>query len=62
MPIQRIIQGLNQFHDNYFVSHQELFEQLSHGQSPEVLFNLIPPYGALNSGEGAGIEYKDCCN
>jgi carbonic anhydrase len=85
MPIQRIIKGLNQFHDNYFVSHQELFEQLSHGQSPEVLFitcsdsridpnlltqtqpgelfiirnvgNLIPPYGALNSGEGAGIEY-----
>lgn len=38
MPLTRIIQGVNQFHDNYFVTHQELFEQLSQGQSPDVLF------------------------
>ncbi|WP_315789721.1 carbonic anhydrase [Fischerella sp. JS2] len=38
MPIKRIIAGLNEFHDNYFITHRELFEQLSHGQSPEVLF------------------------
>jgi carbonic anhydrase len=85
MPMHKIIEGLNQFHDNYFNSHRELFEQLSHGQTPEVLFitcsdsriapnllaqtqpgelfvirnvgNIIPPYGGLNSGEGAGIEY-----
>ena len=38
VPIKRIIAGLNDFHDNYFSSHREMFEQLSHGQSPEVLF------------------------
>ncbi|WGV26268.1 carbonic anhydrase [Halotia branconii] len=86
MPIKRIIEGLNEFHDNYFSIHRELFEQLSHGQNPEVLFitcsdsridpclitqsppgelfvirnvgNIIPAYGTLNSGEGAGIEYS----
>jgi len=85
MPLKRIIAGLNEFHDNYFNNHRELFQQLSHGQAPEVLFitcsdsridpnlltqtqpgelflirnvgNIIPAYGTLNSGEGAGIEY-----
>ena len=38
MPIKRIIAGLSEFHDNYFVAHRELFEQLSHGQSPGVMF------------------------
>jgi carbonic anhydrase len=85
VPIKRIIAGLNEFHDNYFVAHRELFEHLSHGQNPEVLFitcsdsridpflitqsqpgdlfvirnvgNIIPPYGRLNNGEAAGIEY-----
>lgn len=38
MPIKRIIDGLNEFHDNYFANHRELFEHLSHGQNPEVLF------------------------
>jgi len=38
MPLTRIIQGINQFHDNYFQSHQDLFEELSQGQSPDVLF------------------------
>ncbi|HIK03709.1 MAG TPA: carbonic anhydrase [Trichormus sp. M33_DOE_039] len=38
MPTKRIIAGLNEFHDNYFAAHRELFENLSHGQSPEVLF------------------------
>jgi carbonic anhydrase len=38
VPIKRIIEGLNEFHDNYFNTHRELFEHLSHGQSPEVLF------------------------
>jgi len=85
VPIKRIIAGLNEFHDNYFINHREMFEHLSHGQTPEVLFitcsdsridpflitqsqpgdlfvirnvgNIIPPYGAANKGEGAGIEY-----
>ncbi|WP_341525072.1 carbonic anhydrase [Nostoc sp. UHCC 0302] len=85
MPIKRIIAGLNEFHDNYFMAHRDLFEHLSHGQNPEVLFitcsdsridpflitqsqpgdlfvirnvgNIVPPYGTLNNGEGAGIEY-----
>ena len=38
MPIKRIIQGLNQFQNTYFSDHQEMFEQLSHGQTPEILF------------------------
>lgn len=38
MPIKRIIAGLNDFHENYFSTHRELFEQLSQGQNPEVLF------------------------
>ena len=38
MPIKRIIAGLNDFHDNYFATHRELFEQLSQGQTPDVMF------------------------
>lgn len=38
MPINRIIRGLNDFQNNYFTIHQEMFRQLSHGQSPEILF------------------------
>lgn len=85
MPMNRIIKGLNEFHNNYFNSHREMFEQLSHGQAPEILFitcsdsridpnlltqtnpgelfiirnvgNIIPAFGTLNCGEGAGIEY-----
>ena len=38
MSVTGLIQGLNAFHDNYFSNHRELFEQLSAGQSPEVLF------------------------
>jgi carbonic anhydrase len=38
MSMTGIINGLSAFHDNYFSTHRELFQQLSHGQSPEVLF------------------------
>ncbi len=38
MPIKNIIDGLNDFQDNYFIAHRELFEHLSQGQNPEVLF------------------------
>ncbi|MBH8562282.1 carbonic anhydrase [Nostoc sp. CENA67] len=38
MAIKRIIEGLNEFHDNYFITHRKLFEELSNGQNPEVLF------------------------
>lgn len=37
MPIKRIIQGLSEFQTNYFSTHQELFQQLSHGQTPDIL-------------------------
>lgn len=33
-----IINGLNEFHNTYFSTHRELFQQLSHGQAPEALF------------------------
>lgn len=32
------MRGLREFRTNYFYSHQELFEQLSQGQKPRVLF------------------------
>lgn len=38
MPIKRIIAGLNDFQENYFKAHQDLFERLSQGQTPEILF------------------------
>jgi carbonic anhydrase len=38
MSVTGLIRGLNQFHDNYFNVNRELFERLSHGQAPEVLF------------------------
>jgi carbonic anhydrase len=86
MSLSGIIKGLNSFHENYFCEHREMFERLSGGQNPDVLFitcsdsridpclitqaqpgelfvirnvgNIIPPYGALNNAEGAGIEYS----
>lgn len=38
MSVTGLIQGLNSFHSNYFTDNRELFERLSGGQSPEVLF------------------------
>lgn len=38
MSVTGLIQGVNVFHNNYFSDHRELFERLSTGQSPEVLF------------------------
>jgi carbonic anhydrase len=36
--MRKLIKGLREFKSSYFVSHQALFEQLSHGQKPRVLF------------------------
>jgi carbonic anhydrase len=38
MSLTGLIQGLNAFHNSYFNDHRELFERLSGGQSPDVLF------------------------
>lgn len=38
MSLTGLIQGVNSFHNHYFHDHRELFERLSGGQSPEVLF------------------------
>jgi carbonic anhydrase len=38
MSMAGIIDGLNEFHNTHFNEYRELFHQLSHGQSPEVLF------------------------
>jgi carbonic anhydrase len=37
MSIGKIIQGLNEFQTTYFNTHQELFQQLSQGQTPDIL-------------------------
>ncbi|MBG1270919.1 carbonic anhydrase [Nostoc sp. WHI] len=38
MSIKGLIKGLREFRQNYFCTHQELFQRLSHYQAPEVLF------------------------
>ncbi|MBE9011613.1 carbonic anhydrase [Pseudanabaenaceae cyanobacterium LEGE 13415] len=38
MSITGLVQGVNSFHTHYFNDHRELFERLSGGQSPDVLF------------------------
>jgi carbonic anhydrase len=83
--MQKLIQGLQHYKTKVFGSQRELFERLTEGQSPEVLFitcsdsrinpnlltqtepgelfilrnagNLVPPYGALQGGEAATIEF-----
>ncbi|WP_017316730.1 carbonic anhydrase [Mastigocladopsis repens] len=35
--MKKLIKGLREFKASYFCTHQELFEQLSHGQKPRVL-------------------------
>lgn len=36
--MQKLIRGIHEFQENFFSENQELFERLSHGQSPEALF------------------------
>ena len=36
--MKKLIRGLNEFRKTYVHTHQELLEQLSHGQKPRVLF------------------------
>ncbi len=36
--MKRLIQGLHEFQTNYFSTHRELFELLSQGQKPRILF------------------------
>ncbi|MBE9210995.1 carbonic anhydrase [Nostoc sp. LEGE 06077] len=36
--MKKLIKGLREFKSSYFATHQELFEQLSQGQKPRVLF------------------------
>ena len=83
--MQKLLQGLQHYQTKIFGSQRELFERLSQGQSPDVLFitcsdsrinpnlltqtepgelfilrnagNIIPPYGAVQGGESATIEF-----
>ena len=83
--MQKLLQGLQHYQTKIFGTQRELFERLTEGQSPEVLFitcsdsrinpnlltqtepgelfilrnagNLVPPYGALQGGEAATIEF-----
>ncbi len=36
--MKKLIEGLQKFQSGYFRSHRELFEELSHGQHPRILF------------------------
>jgi carbonic anhydrase len=83
--MQKLLQGLQHYQTKIFGSQRQLFERLSQGQSPDVLFitcsdsrinpnlltqtepgelfilrnagNIIPPYGAVQGGESATIEF-----
>lgn len=83
--MQKLLRGLQHYQTKIFGSQRELFERLSQGQSPDVLFitcsdsrinpnlltqtepgelfilrnagNIIPPYGAVQGGEAATIEF-----
>jgi carbonic anhydrase len=36
--MRKLIKGVHQFQTDYFNSHREMFEQLSLGQHPRILF------------------------
>ena len=36
--MKKLIEGIQKFKSGYFSSHKDLFEQLSHGQHPRILF------------------------
>ena len=36
--MEKLVKGIRKFQSTYFNKHQELFEQLAHGQKPRVLF------------------------
>lgn len=36
--MKKLLEGLQQFQSGYFSAHRDLFEQLSHGQHPRILF------------------------
>ena len=36
--MKKLIKGLRKFQSDYYASHQTLFEELAHGQSPRALF------------------------
>ncbi len=36
--MKKLLQGLEKFQSGYFDEHRQLFEQLSHGQKPRILF------------------------
>ncbi|MBP0000430.1 MAG: carbonic anhydrase [Cyanobacteria bacterium SID2] len=36
--MKKILKGLREFQSSYFSTHRELFEELSHGQKPRILF------------------------
>ena len=38
IKMRKLVKGLREFKANYYSTHRELFEQLSHGQKPRVLF------------------------
>lgn len=47
MPIKRIISGLNDFQQNYFKAHQDLFQRLSRGQTLRFYLSLVVILGLL---------------
>lgn len=83
--MQKLVEGIQQFQQEVYVKHKELFQRLSGGQQPLALFitcadsridpnlltgckpgelfilrtagNIVPPYGAVEGGEAATIEY-----
>lgn len=83
--MQKLVEGIHQFHRHVVNDYQALFTRLADGQKPLALFitcsdsridpclltqtdpgelfilrtagNIVPPYGAVEGGEAATIEY-----
>jgi carbonic anhydrase len=67
MSIQELVEGLTAFHRGYFKENRQLFEQLSEGQHPEVLFiscadSRVDPSLITQSAPGALFVLRNAGN
>lgn len=65
--MKNLLQGLREFKVSYVSTHEDLFEQLSHGQKPRVLFitcsdSRIDPNLMTQSGPGELFVIRNAGN
>jgi carbonic anhydrase len=65
--MKKLIRGLREFQETYFVENQALYEELAHGQSPRVLFitcsdSRLDPNLMLQAGPGELFVIRNAGN